>query len=53
MWQQSSSNEFGRLAQGVRGRITGTNTIRFIHHNDMPMNQRQTYARFVCDICPQ
>ena len=52
-WQQSSSNEFGRLAQGVGGRITGTDTIRSIHHNDMPMNRQPTYARFVCEICPQ
>ena len=52
-WQQSSCNEFGRLAQGVGGRIAGTDTIRSIHHNDMPMNQRPTYARFVCEIRPQ
>ena len=26
-WQHSSANEFGRLAQGVGGRITGTETI--------------------------
>ena len=38
MWQQSSSNGFGRLAQGVGGQIAGTDTIRFIHHNNMPMN---------------
>ena len=52
-WQLSSANEFGRLAQGVGGRITGTDTIRFIHHHDMPPTRRPTYARFVCDIRPQ
>jgi hypothetical protein len=35
-WQVSAAKEFGRLAQGVRGRIKGTNTIFFISHHDMP-----------------
>ena len=26
-WQTSSANEFGRLAQGIGGRVKGTNTI--------------------------
>jgi hypothetical protein len=30
VWSHSAANEFGRLAQGVGGRIKGTNTIRFI-----------------------
>jgi hypothetical protein len=34
-WELSAANEFGCLAQGVRGRIKGTNTIRFIDHADM------------------
>ena len=29
-WSVSSANEFGRLAQGVGNRITGTDTIKFI-----------------------
>jgi hypothetical protein len=29
-WQLSSANEFGRLANGVGGRIKGINTIKFI-----------------------
>ena len=29
-WTKSSANEFGRLANGVGGRVKGTNTIRFI-----------------------
>jgi hypothetical protein len=35
-WSVSSANEFGRLAQGVGGRITGTNTIFFIHESEIP-----------------
>ena len=27
-WRHSSSNEFGRLAQGIGGRIKGTDTMR-------------------------
>ena len=53
MWQHSSANEFGRLVQGVGGRIAGTETIRFIHHHEMLQTRRPTYARFVCEVCPQ
>ena len=52
-WQLSSANEFGRLAQGVGGRITGTETIRFIHHHEMLPTRRTTYACFACEIRPQ
>ena len=52
-WQRSSANEFRRLAQGVGGRIDGTETIKFLLYHEMPMNRRPTYARFVCEICPQ
>lgn len=52
-WNRSSANEFGRLAQGVGGRIKGTNTIFFIRKDEVPSNKTVTYARFVCDIRPQ
>ena len=36
-WKVSSANEFGRLANGVGGRIKKpTNTIRFIREQDVP-----------------
>ena len=35
-WSKLSSNEFGRLANGVGGRIKGTNTIKFICKRDVP-----------------
>ena len=53
MWQRSSANEFGRLAQGVGGQIKGTDTIKFLHYNEMPKNWQPTYACFVCDVQPQ
>jgi hypothetical protein len=53
VWLTSSANEFGRLAQGVGGRIKGTNTIFFINHHEVPQGQFCTYARFVCSERPQ
>jgi hypothetical protein len=47
-WLLSAANEFGRLAQGVGGRIKGTDTIRFIPSQDLPNGRTATYPRFVC-----
>jgi hypothetical protein len=46
-WSISSANEFGRLAQGVGGRIKGTNTIYFIHKHEIPKERQKdiTYGR--------
>ena len=54
-WTISSANEFGRLAQGVGGRIRGTDTIRFIRKSDIPQDRRKdvTYGRFVCNVRPE
>ena len=54
VWSRSSANEFGRLAQGVGGRIKGTNTITFIRKSDVPHDRRKdvTYGQFVCTIRP-
>eukprot|EP00804_Cyclotella_cryptica_P007549 CCRYP_010638-RA/>CCRYP_010638-RA protein AED:0.05 eAED:0.05 QI:0/0/0/1/1/1/3/0/1237 len=54
-WTKSSANEFGRLANGVGGRIKGTNTIRFIRKRDIPKNRVKdiTYSQFVCTIRPE
>ncbi len=53
-WSESSANEFGRLAQGVGGRVTGTNTIFFIQEDHVPINRRKdvTYGSFVCESKP-
>ena len=50
----SSANEFGRLAQGVGGRIQGTNTIYFVHKHQVPPDRWKdiTYAKFVCELKP-
>jgi hypothetical protein len=52
-WELSAANEFGRLAQGVGGRIKGTDTIKFIPHAAMPNDHTATYPRFVCEHRPQ
>jgi hypothetical protein len=36
VWNKAAENEFGRLAQGVGGRIEGSNTIFFIPRNAVP-----------------
>ena len=52
IWDKSLSNEWGRLAQGNKYGIIGTNTIDFINFNDLPQAATVTYASFVCDYRP-
>jgi len=54
VWLHSSANEFGRLAQGVGGRIKGTDTIFFIYKTQVPPDRWKdvTYAKFVCELKP-
>eukprot|EP00804_Cyclotella_cryptica_P000392 CCRYP_008696-RA/>CCRYP_008696-RA protein AED:0.37 eAED:0.37 QI:0/0/0/1/0/0/5/0/407 len=35
-WNISAANEFGRLAQGIKGRVKATDTIKFIPKSDIP-----------------
>jgi hypothetical protein len=50
-WLRSSSNEFGRLAQGIRD-VAGTDTITFIAKSDIPHGRSVTYAQFVATLRP-
>jgi hypothetical protein len=55
-WSTSSANEFGRLANGVGGRIKDpTNTIKFIRRSEIPGNRKKdvTYGQFVCSVRPE
>ena len=54
-WSISSANEFGRLANGVGGRIKGTNTIKFVHKHQVPKERMKdvTYGQFVCTVRPE
>ena len=52
MWNRSAADEFGRLAQGIKGRVKATDTIRFIHKHEIPADRFKdvTYIKFVCTI---
>jgi hypothetical protein len=52
VWNKAAANEFGRLAQGVGGRIEGSTTIFFIPRHAVPKVKIITYGRFVVDIRP-
>ncbi len=51
-WTHSYGNEIGRLAQGMPGRNTGTNTIIFIRKNQVPTTRAKdvTYGLITCLI---
>ena len=54
IWENSFSNEIGRLAQGVGTRMPyGTNTIFFIPKDKVPAGRTVTYGRIVAKIRPQ
>eukprot|EP00804_Cyclotella_cryptica_P017342 CCRYP_018994-RD/>CCRYP_018994-RD protein AED:0.39 eAED:0.39 QI:0/-1/0/1/-1/0/1/0/348 len=54
LWTTSYANELGRLTQDIRD-IPGTNTMFFIHKNDIPQDRRKdiTYSRIVVALRPQ
>ena len=54
-WGFSFGNEIGRLAQGMPGRNTGTNTIFFILKSEIPQERWKdvAYSRIVCNVRPQ
>ena len=47
------ANDLGRLAQ-VIGKciLSGTNTILFVKHSDVPANIKVSYVQLVASICP-
>ena len=51
-WNISAANEFGRLAQGIKGRVKATDTIKFIRKNEIPADRLKdvTYLQFVCQV---
>ena len=52
IWTKAGANEFGRIAQGVGGRIDGTNTIFFVHKHEIPQDRLKdvTYIKFVASV---
>jgi hypothetical protein len=53
VWTKSAANEFGRLTQGVAGRIKGYKTILFNPRQAVPKGKIVTYGHFVVDIRPK
>ena len=55
IWGTSAGNEIGRLAQGMPGRVEGTNTMFFIHKNEVPADRFQdcTYGKFCVMVRPE
>jgi hypothetical protein len=49
-WMRSMVNEIGRLAQGIKREVKGTNTFRFIKREDASAGRNATYGSFVIDI---
>ena len=51
-WSISAANEFGRLAQGIKGRVKATDTIKFIKKSEIPPDRLKdvTYLKFVCMV---
>ncbi len=54
-WTHSYGNEIGRLAQGMPGCNTGTNTIVFIRKNQVPQERAKdvTYGLITTLIRPE
>ena len=53
-WISGCSKEFSRLAQGRKKYNTkGTNTLFFIHPNQLPKNKKPTYLCICTNFRPQ
>ena len=46
------ANDLGRLAQGMGGRVKGTDTIFFISKSQVPAGQKITYCQQEATILP-
>ena len=51
VWGKAYGNELGRLAQGLPGRVDGTNTLDFIAKSEVPSDRFKdvTYGQIVCN----
>jgi hypothetical protein len=56
VWSLLSANKFGRLANGIGGRIKNpTNTTKFIFKHEVPTEQKHnvTYGQFLWTVRPE
>ena len=51
VWGKSHGDEIGRLAQGMKGRVIGINTMFFINKNEVPSDRFKDakYGRMCCN----
>ena len=52
IWSRSASNEFGRLMNGNRAGVLGTQAMTMVHPSTISQDQAITYASMVCDYRP-
>ena len=52
LWNTSMSNYIIRLSQGVGDRVSGTNTVFFIPHQQVPAGRKVTYLKQEASIRP-
>ena len=55
VWGYAFGTEIGRLAQGLKGRVEGTDTFFFIHKHEVPRDRLKdvTYDRICCNVRPE
>ena len=55
VWSKAFGKEIGRLAQGQKGVVEGTNALFFIKYEDIPMDRKKdvTYARICANYRPE
>ena len=51
-WESAISNEFGRLLKGNKNGVGFTDTMEFIHKQQLPSNKKTTYATYRFDHRP-
>ena len=50
-WNNSLSNEIGRLAQGIRN-VKGNDVVDFVPISEVPKDKKVAYANMVCNHRP-
>ena len=55
VWGDAYGKEVGRLAQGIPGKVEGTNTLFFIRKDEVPADRVKdvTRDRIVCNVRPE
>ena len=51
-WYTALSYELGRLIQSINVNVHCTDAMNFVHPSEIPINQKVTYASFMCDYRP-